>query len=102
MESRFHTGRRLARLVAERTGRPELGHDADVVARVLPFKVSAHVADVLVDWGRAPDDPLYRLVMPSGPLFAALPAVRRMCLRRFRRPSVIGPRSGRFRPIAIR
>ncbi|MFB9483050.1 KamA family radical SAM protein [Streptomyces filamentosus] len=64
MESRFHTGRRLARLVAERTGRPELGHDADVVARVLPFKVSAHVADVLVDWGRAPDDPLYRLVMP--------------------------------------
>ncbi|MEU3610180.1 lysine 2,3-aminomutase [Streptomyces sp. NPDC035033] len=70
MENRFHTGRRLARLVADRTGRPELGHDAEVVARVLPFKVSEHVADALVDWERAPDDPLYRLVVPHRDMLA--------------------------------
>ncbi|WP_282695323.1 lysine 2,3-aminomutase [Streptomyces sp. CC208A] len=88
MESRFHTGRRLARLVADRTGRPELGHDAEVVARVLPFKVSAYVADVLVDWERGPDDPLYRLVVPHRDMLApadfaaveaALPDHDRLC-----------------------
>ncbi|KQX59469.1 MULTISPECIES: hypothetical protein [unclassified Streptomyces] len=58
------TGRRLGRLIADRTGQPALAHDADVVGSVLPFRVSAHVADELIDWSRAPDDPLYRLVMP--------------------------------------
>ncbi|MFG3042428.1 KamA family radical SAM protein [Streptomyces sp. NPDC048330] len=64
------TGQRLGRLIAERTGQPGLGHDAEVVGRVLPFKVSAHVVDELVDWDRAPDDPLYRLVMPHRDMLA--------------------------------
>lgn len=64
------TGQRLAGLIARRTGQPSLGHDAAVVGRVLPFKVSAHVADELVDWSRAPDDPLYRLVMPHRDMLA--------------------------------
>ncbi|MFB6840485.1 KamA family radical SAM protein [Streptomyces sp. NPDC056361] len=64
------TGRRLAGLIAERTGQAALGHDAEVVGRVLPFKVSAHAADELVDWSGAPDDPLYRLVMPHRDMLA--------------------------------
>ncbi|MFJ8296372.1 lysine 2,3-aminomutase [Streptomyces sp. NPDC094447] len=64
------TGRRLARLVADRTGRPDLGHDADVVGRVLPLTLGSHAADRLVDWSRAPDDPLYRLLVPHRDLLA--------------------------------
>ncbi|MFF3316598.1 KamA family radical SAM protein [Streptomyces sp. NPDC003035] len=76
-----YTGRRLARLIADRTGRPDLAHDAEVVGHVLPFKVSAHVTDQLIDWSRAPDDPLYRLVMPHRDMlasadFAAVEAAR--------------------------
>ncbi|MBD0742202.1 KamA family radical SAM protein [Streptomyces sp. CBMA152] len=57
-------GRRLARLVHDRCADPGLAHDVEVVAQILPFKVSAHVVDHLVDWDNAPDDPLYRLVFP--------------------------------------
>ncbi|MCB8907241.1 MULTISPECIES: lysine 2,3-aminomutase [unclassified Streptomyces] len=64
------TGHRLARLIADRTGRPALAHDADVVGRVLPFRVGSHAADELIDWSRAPDDPLYRLLVPHRDLLA--------------------------------
>ncbi|MFJ2937512.1 lysine 2,3-aminomutase [Streptomyces sp. NPDC087219] len=64
------TGHRLARLIAERTGQPALAHDADVVGRVLPFRVGSHAADALIDWSRAPDDPLYRLLVPHRDLLA--------------------------------
>jgi KamA family protein len=39
--------------------------EIDVVSRVLPFRVSAYVADELIDWGRVPDDPIFRLVFPQ-------------------------------------
>ena len=58
------SGDRLRKLVAERTGDPILGHEAHVVSQVLPFKVSSYVVDELIDWGRAPDDPIYRLTFP--------------------------------------
>ncbi|MEV7375704.1 lysine 2,3-aminomutase [Streptomyces sp. NPDC090301] len=64
------TGHRLARLIADRTGQPALAHDADVVGRVLPFRVGSHAADALIDWSRAPDDPLYRLLVPHRGLLA--------------------------------
>ncbi|MFE6713252.1 lysine 2,3-aminomutase [Streptomyces sp. NPDC057695] len=64
------SGHRLARLVADRTGQPALGHDADVVGRVLPFTLGSHAADLLVDWSRGPDDPLYRLLVPHRDLLA--------------------------------
>ncbi|MFD7966758.1 lysine 2,3-aminomutase [Streptomyces zaomyceticus] len=64
------TGHRLGRLIADRTGQPALGHDAEIVGRVLPFRITSHVADELVDWSRAPDDPLYRLVMPHRDMLA--------------------------------
>lgn len=31
---------------------------------MVPFKVSSYVVDELIDWGRAPDDAIYRLVFP--------------------------------------
>ena len=57
-------GRRMAALAKERGAAADLVHDIDVVSRVLPFKVSAHAIDNLIDWERAPDDPIYRLLFP--------------------------------------
>ncbi len=34
------------------------------VASVLPFRVNSYVLENLIDWDRAPDDPIYRLVVP--------------------------------------
>ena len=58
------SGDRLCRLIAKRTGDAQLEHDARVVSQVLPFKVSSYVIDELIDWHRAPDDPIYRLTFP--------------------------------------
>ncbi|MEL3945602.1 MULTISPECIES: KamA family radical SAM protein [Streptomyces] len=62
--TRTVSGRRLAALVRDRCADADLAHDVDVVGQVLPFKVSGHVIDHLVDWKSAPDDPLYRLLFP--------------------------------------
>jgi L-lysine 2,3-aminomutase len=35
------------------------------VATVLPFRTNAYVAEELIDWDLAPDDPIYRLVFPQ-------------------------------------
>jgi KamA family protein len=43
----------------------ELRREVDIVARVLPFRVNAYVADELIDWQAAPDDPMFRLVFPQ-------------------------------------
>ncbi len=58
------SGRRLRELVLDRTGDFDLTHEVDVVSRVLPFKVSSYVVDELIEWDRAPDDAIYRLVFP--------------------------------------
>jgi KamA family protein len=58
------TGHRLRELVRDRTGDEGLAHGVDVVSQVLPFKVSSYVVDELIDWDRAPEDPMYRLVVP--------------------------------------
>jgi KamA family protein len=59
------SGEKLCRLVGERTGDADLAHDARVVSAVLPFKVSSYVVDELIDWAKAPDDPIYRLTFPD-------------------------------------
>lgn len=56
--------RHLPELVRDRTGDECLAHDVDVVSRVLPFKVNSYVIDELIDWSRAPDDGMYRLLFP--------------------------------------
>lgn len=43
---------------------PEDRHAIRVVSSVLPFKVNQYVIEQLIDWNRAPDDPLFRLTFP--------------------------------------
>jgi L-lysine 2,3-aminomutase len=37
----------------------------EVVASVLPFRANPYVVEELVDWRRAPDDPIFQLVFPQ-------------------------------------
>ena len=39
--------------------------EIQVVANVLPFRVNQYVAENLIDWGKVPDDPMFRLVFPQ-------------------------------------
>ncbi len=39
--------------------------EIQVVANVLPFRVNQYVAENLIDWSKAPDDPMFRLVFPQ-------------------------------------
>jgi KamA family protein len=41
------------------------------VATVLPFRTNDYVVESLIDWTRAPDDPIYRLVFPQADMLAA-------------------------------
>lgn len=45
--------------------RPEQRLAMRAVAAVLPFAVSDHVLDELIDWSNVPDDPLFQLVFPQ-------------------------------------
>jgi KamA family protein len=40
-------------------------HDIRVVGNVLPFKSNRYVVDHLIDWDRAPDDPMFQLTFPQ-------------------------------------
>lgn len=44
---------------------PDLRESMRVVAKVLPFRVNEFVLDNLIDWDRAADDPMFRLVFPQ-------------------------------------
>ena len=41
------------------------------VASVLPFRTNTYVTEQLIDWGNAPDDPIYRLVFPQPDMLPA-------------------------------
>jgi KamA family protein len=43
----------------------QLRREVGIVARVLPFRVNAYVAEQLIDWQAAPGDPMFRLVFPQ-------------------------------------
>ncbi|MCQ1577954.1 KamA family radical SAM protein [Streptomyces parvus] len=61
---KHYANERLARLALDR-GMPEpYVRDLRVVGSVLPFKVNEYVADELIDWSAAPDDPIFRLTFP--------------------------------------
>ncbi|NLY93942.1 MAG: lysine 2,3-aminomutase [Myxococcales bacterium] len=49
---------------------PALREEMRVVSSVLPFRVNRYVIEELVDWRRAPDDPLFRLVFPQREMLA--------------------------------
>ncbi len=57
--------------IPQMAGLPEaLKFDIEVVAQVLPFKVNNFVLDQLIDWERAPDDPLFVLTFPQRAMLA--------------------------------
>jgi KamA family protein len=37
----------------------------EVVGRVLPFRANNYIVDQLIDWARAPDDPIFKLTFPQ-------------------------------------
>ena len=41
-----------------------------VVSAVLPFRTNRYVTEHLIDWGRVPDDPVYRIVFPQKGMLA--------------------------------
>ncbi|GAB3661031.1 KamA family radical SAM protein [Actinocorallia lasiicapitis] len=43
---------------------------AAAVAAVFPFRTNAYVADTLIDWAAAPDDPMFRLNFPHPGMLA--------------------------------
>ncbi|MBN2021274.1 MAG: hypothetical protein JW809_00630 [Pirellulales bacterium] len=42
----------------------------EVVAHVLPFRANNYVVEELIDWGRIPDDPVFRLTFPQPEMLA--------------------------------
>jgi KamA family protein len=58
-------GRRSLYRLAGRVGlAPELLREAEVVSVVLPFRVSGHVVEELIDWADPAADPIYALTFP--------------------------------------
>jgi KamA family protein len=41
------------------------------VASVLPFRVNAYILEDLIDWAKAPDDPIFRLTFPQPDMLPA-------------------------------
>ncbi|MEU7663435.1 lysine 2,3-aminomutase [Streptomyces lincolnensis] len=65
--SRFRAwGPRHLDRIAERFGMdPQLRESIRLAARVLPFRVNDYVLTRLIEWDRAPDDPMFQLVFPQ-------------------------------------
>jgi len=42
-----------------------LKKEMEIVAMVLPFKSNSYVVNELINWGNAPDDPIFRLTFPD-------------------------------------
>lgn len=61
---RVYSHERLERLARDRGMPEEYLRELRVVSSVLPFKVNQYVADELIDWSAAPDDPIFRLTFP--------------------------------------
>ncbi|MFJ9639402.1 KamA family radical SAM protein [Streptomyces sp. NPDC101178] len=62
---RAYTAAHLDQLLSRAGLGPDERLAARAVATVLPFRTNPYVLDELIDWDRAPDDPIYRLVFPQ-------------------------------------
>jgi KamA family protein len=62
---RSYSGARLLALPQLSGLDAEQRHELRVVSSVLPFKVNDYVLDTLIDWTKAPDDPIYRMTFPA-------------------------------------
>ncbi|MEW6677209.1 MAG: lysine 2,3-aminomutase [Pseudomonadota bacterium] len=59
------------RTIPQLAALPEaLKFDIEVVGHVLPFKANSFVVDHLIDWSKAPDDPLFALTFPQRAMLA--------------------------------
>jgi len=73
---RAYTAKHLDTLT-ERAGLPaETRLAVRAVATVLPFRTNSYVTEHLIDWGSAPDDPIYRLVFPQPDMLPAADVAR--------------------------
>jgi len=59
------TSKHLGRILEPRGIRGETRLDMRAVAHVLPFRTNSYIIDELIDWGRAPDDPIFQLTFPQ-------------------------------------
>ena len=62
---RAYTAKHLDALLERAALPPSTRLAVRAVATVLPFRTNTYVVDELIDWDRAPDDPIYRLVFPQ-------------------------------------
>lgn len=60
----------------------ELQESIELAAQVLPFRVNSYVLDELIDWDRAPDDPMFQLTFPQREMLDREDYTRLMRLRR--------------------
>ena len=72
---RAYTAKHLDALTDRAWARPS-GWRCRAVGTVLPFRTNAYVIEELIDWGAAPDDPLYRLVFPQADMLPAADVAR--------------------------
>ncbi|MFJ7203410.1 KamA family radical SAM protein [Streptomyces sp. NPDC098789] len=68
---KHYANERLAQLALDRGMPAQYVRDLRVVGSVLPFKVNEYVADELIDWSAAPDDPIFRLTFPHRDMLPA-------------------------------
>lgn len=62
---KVYTQRDLERISPLARLSPDLRFAMQVVSTVLPFRVNQYVIDELIDWDRAPDDPMFQLTFPQ-------------------------------------
>ncbi len=60
----FHR-KQLDKIPQVRSLSAEVREAINVVSAVLPFRVNNYVVDELIDWSRAPDDPIFQLTFPQ-------------------------------------
>ena len=92
-------GRRNLATLAGRVGLGrELLREAEVVSLVLPFRVSAHVVEELIDWSDPASDPIYALTFPRrGMLEPVDYATLEAALERGASPAELDTIAGRIR-----
>ena len=61
---RIYSRRNLGALAGRVGLASDLAHEAEVVSLVLPFRVSDHVVEELIDWSDPAADPIYMLTFP--------------------------------------
>jgi L-lysine 2,3-aminomutase len=69
----------------------------EVVSLVLPFRTNEYVLGRLVDWGRAPDDPLFRLTFPHRDMLSSRDYARLQGARRRGDPAALARVVGEVR-----